>query len=100
MEPHNKPSEPKNGIWGPKSVWSCDTSIGNFKWTKKKYSFEVKKAIISLQSLKSEFGVQNQFGVPKIGIWGPKSIWSCAENWGLAHLFFKGPQKIKKGVTT
>jgi hypothetical protein len=23
----NKPSEPKNGIWAPKSVWSCDISI-------------------------------------------------------------------------
>jgi hypothetical protein len=22
-----KPSEPKNGIWGSKSVWSCDISI-------------------------------------------------------------------------
>jgi hypothetical protein len=23
----NKPSEAKNGIWGPKSIWSCDISI-------------------------------------------------------------------------
>jgi hypothetical protein len=23
----NEPAEPKNGIWGPKSVWSCDISI-------------------------------------------------------------------------
>jgi hypothetical protein len=23
----NRLSEPKNGIWGPKSVWSCDMSI-------------------------------------------------------------------------
>jgi hypothetical protein len=23
----NKPSEPKNGIYGPKSLWSCDISI-------------------------------------------------------------------------
>jgi hypothetical protein len=23
----NEPSEAKNGIWGPKSVWSCDMSI-------------------------------------------------------------------------
>jgi hypothetical protein len=23
----NRPPEPKNGIWGPKSVWSCDISI-------------------------------------------------------------------------
>jgi hypothetical protein len=21
------PPEPKNGVWGPKSVWSCDISI-------------------------------------------------------------------------
>jgi hypothetical protein len=33
----NKPSEPKNEIWGPKSVWSCNISIGNFSWSKKKY---------------------------------------------------------------
>jgi hypothetical protein len=23
----NRPSEPKNGIWGPISIWSCDISI-------------------------------------------------------------------------
>jgi hypothetical protein len=23
----NRTLEPKNGIWGPKSVWSCDISI-------------------------------------------------------------------------
>jgi hypothetical protein len=23
----NRLSEPKNGIWGPKSVWLCDMSI-------------------------------------------------------------------------
>jgi hypothetical protein len=23
----NRPPEPKNGIWGPKSLWSCDISI-------------------------------------------------------------------------
>jgi hypothetical protein len=23
----NRPSEPKNGIWAPKSEWSCDMSI-------------------------------------------------------------------------
>jgi hypothetical protein len=23
----NRPPEPKNGIWGPKSVWSCVISI-------------------------------------------------------------------------
>jgi hypothetical protein len=23
----NRPPGPKNGIWGPKSVWSCDLSI-------------------------------------------------------------------------
>jgi hypothetical protein len=23
----NRPPEPKNQIWGPKSVWSCDISI-------------------------------------------------------------------------
>jgi hypothetical protein len=23
----NRPPEPKNGIWGPKSIWLCDISI-------------------------------------------------------------------------
>jgi hypothetical protein len=23
----NRPAEPTNGIWGPKSIWSCDISI-------------------------------------------------------------------------
>jgi hypothetical protein len=30
----NRPPDPKKGIWGPKSV-----SIGNFTWSKKKYTF-------------------------------------------------------------
>jgi hypothetical protein len=33
----NEPSEPKNGIWGPKSVWSCDISIDR-EFYKKKYT--------------------------------------------------------------
>jgi hypothetical protein len=66
----------------------------------------VKKAIIGLQSPKTEFGAQNQYGrviypsignftwskkkytfggqngynrppEPKTGIWGPKSVWLC-----------------------
>jgi hypothetical protein len=54
----NKPSEPKNGIWGPKSVWSCDISIGNFTWSKKNILLGVKKAKISLQSPKAELRSQ------------------------------------------
>jgi hypothetical protein len=35
----NEPSEPKNGIWGPKSVWSCDVSIEReFYIQQKKYT--------------------------------------------------------------
>jgi hypothetical protein len=37
-------------------------SIGNFSWIKKKYTFGVKKVKISLQSSKTEFGAQNQYG--------------------------------------
>jgi hypothetical protein len=27
LKGENKPSELKNGTWGPRSVWSCDGSI-------------------------------------------------------------------------
>jgi hypothetical protein len=81
-------------------------SIGNFKWSKKKYSFEGQKCENKLLEPKTEFGAQNQYsrgiypsienitwskkniklGVkkttkgpqrPKNGIWSPKSVWSC-----------------------
>jgi hypothetical protein len=42
----NNPSERKNGIWAPKSVWSCDMcslSIGSFIRGKEKYTFEGQK---------------------------------------------------------
>jgi hypothetical protein len=36
----NRPSEPKNGIWRPKSVWSCDTSVDRkFYIDEKIYAF-------------------------------------------------------------
>jgi hypothetical protein len=38
----NRPPEPKNGIWGAKSIWSCDISI-DFTWSKKKYTFGSQK---------------------------------------------------------
>jgi hypothetical protein len=59
----NKPSEPKNGNWGPKSVWSCDLSIDwKFYMEQEKNTFGVKKVKISLQSPKTEFGPQNRYG--------------------------------------
>jgi hypothetical protein len=30
----NRPLEPKNGIWAPKSEWSCDMSIDREYYTK------------------------------------------------------------------
>jgi hypothetical protein len=46
----NRPPEPKNGIRGPKSVWSCDISIvREFYMELGKIYFWVKKAKISLQ---------------------------------------------------
>jgi hypothetical protein len=39
-------------------------SIGNFTWSKKKYTFGGQKG-------------ENRPREPKNGIWGPKSIWSC-----------------------
>jgi hypothetical protein len=64
----NMPPEPKNGIWGPKSIWPCDKY---FTLSKKKYTLRgVKKEKISLQSPKTEFGAQNQYDqvtYPSIG---------------------------------
>jgi hypothetical protein len=40
----NWPSESKNGIWGPKSVWSCHISIEReFHVNQKKYTLEGQK---------------------------------------------------------
>jgi hypothetical protein len=72
----NKPSEPKNGIWGPKSVWSCDISIDReFNAEQEKYNFRGQMAIIGAQRPKTEFGAQNQYCrviYPSIG----NSTWS------------------------
>jgi hypothetical protein len=39
------PQSPKTlGVQIPKVVWSCDISIGNFTWNKKKYTFGDQKA--------------------------------------------------------
>jgi hypothetical protein len=59
----NRLPEPKNGIWGPKSVWSCDISIvREFYMEKEKLYFGDQKDRKSLQSLKTEFWAQNQYG--------------------------------------
>jgi hypothetical protein len=56
----NKPAEPKNGICGPKSVWSCDISIDReFNMEHEKITLRAK---IGPQSPKTEFGAQNQYG--------------------------------------
>jgi hypothetical protein len=54
----NRLPEPKNGIWGPKPVWSCDISIVQELYiTQEKICFwGVKNAKITLQSPKTEFG--------------------------------------------
>jgi hypothetical protein len=61
----NEPSEPKNGIWGSKSVWSCDISIDRKFYmqhaTRKNIPLGVKKVKISLQSPKTKFGAQIQY---------------------------------------
>jgi hypothetical protein len=44
----NWPPEPKNGIWGPKSVWLCDSIEREFHMKQKKYTWRVKKTKISL----------------------------------------------------
>jgi hypothetical protein len=56
----NRSLEPKNGIWGPKSVWSVIyPSIWNFTWSKKKHTFAGQKG-------------KNKPSEPKNGTWAPK----------------------------
>jgi hypothetical protein len=63
------PTEPKNGIWGPKSKFGAQNqygrviypSIGIFTW-RKYILLGVKKAQIGPQSSITEFGAQNQYG--------------------------------------
>jgi hypothetical protein len=62
----SRPPEPKNGNYGPKSVWSGRViypSIGNFTWSKKKYTFGGQK------SENNPIEARNR-------IWSPKSILS------------------------
>jgi hypothetical protein len=55
--------EDRNGIWSPKSVWSCDMSIDlEFYMKQEKYYFGVKKVKISLANPETELGAQNKFG--------------------------------------
>jgi hypothetical protein len=62
----NRPPEPKNGIWGLKSVWSCDIFIDQ--------EFNIyEKNIYIFRGRKFE----NEPAEPKNEIWGPKSVWSC-----------------------
>jgi hypothetical protein len=59
----NKPLEPKNEIWDPKSVWSCDLHIAReFYMEQKKLAFGSQKGA-------------NKPSEPKNGIWTPKSIY-------------------------
>jgi hypothetical protein len=74
----NKPSEPKNGIWAPKSVQSCDISNDpEFYLEQERIYFSGSKTKICPQSPKTEFGLQNKYGRvidPSIGnfIWSKK----------------------------
>jgi hypothetical protein len=54
IKSENEPSEPKNGIWGQKSVWSCDISIDQ--------EFNIDEENLFFKSPKTEFGAQNQYG--------------------------------------
>jgi hypothetical protein len=70
----NRPSELKNGIRVSKSVWTCDSSSGNFKWSYKKYTFGGQMAKIGLQSWL--LGLSSVFGIWKLifAFLTPKSI--------------------------
>jgi hypothetical protein len=63
-------------------------SIGNFNWSKKKYTFEGQK------------GEKK----PKNGIWGPKSVWACdiIHRSGILHgarkIILLGVKKSPKSV--
>jgi hypothetical protein len=102
----NRLPEPKNGIWGPKSVWSCDISIDRefYMEQQKTYFQGSKRKKISLQKrnlgpkismvewnihrsgilhgtklnihLEVKKG-ENKSSEPKNGIWGQKSVSSC-----------------------
>jgi hypothetical protein len=53
----NRPPEPKNGIWSPKSIWSCDISIEQeFYMEQEKRTFGVKKAKIGPGAQKRNLG--------------------------------------------
>jgi hypothetical protein len=62
----------KIGLQSPKTEFGAQnqygsviyTSIGNFTWSKKKYTFGGQKG-------------ENRPLEPKNGIWGLKSVWSC-----------------------
>jgi hypothetical protein len=76
----NRLPEPKDGIWGPKSLWSCDISIvREFNMEQEKRYFWGLKKRIKPQSPKMKFGAQNQYG----------------RTWVL--LFFRLPRQIPSG---
>jgi hypothetical protein len=57
----NKPLEPKNGIWSPKSVWSCDISID------REFYMEHEKIYFwGSKRQKKAFRAQNQYGLVSI----------------------------------
>jgi hypothetical protein len=58
----NKPSEPKNRF-GAQNQYVCVIypSIGNYIWSKKKYTSGGQKGKNKPSKLKKEFGAQNQY---------------------------------------
>jgi hypothetical protein len=68
----NKPSEPKNGIRGPKSIWSCGKSIVREFYIdqEKTYYWGSKRRKKAIRAQKRESGAQNQYDrviYPSIG---------------------------------
>jgi hypothetical protein len=56
----NRSPEPKNGSWGPKSIWSCDISIDR--------EFHMEQEKIYFWGSKTEFGAQKRNLGPKISM--------------------------------
>jgi hypothetical protein len=58
-----RPTEPRNEIWGPQSLWSFDLFIvREIYMEQKKHTFGGEKAKIGPQSPKTDFRAHNQNG--------------------------------------
>jgi hypothetical protein len=57
----NKPLEPKNGIWGPKSEWSCGTFF-----VREFYEEQDKLFIWGTQRRRNAFRAQNQYSIHRL----------------------------------